>query len=262
MNLIRKIVLKTLKTFNRDITINHHHTKNKLYLNLYKHKGYWYYAKNRELDTINSFNKLIQPGNYVIEVGGHIGYMSLILADLIKDNGYLTVFEPGINNLPYIKKNTSSNPLIEIIEKGAGNENMTTSFFIEDLTGQNNSFLKDYSVFDENNKNALNNATKRKVEVEMVKLDDFVFIEKNKVPNFIKIDVEGFEYQVLQGSKKIIENCSTIFMVEVTMHHKNIYTLFNENNYNILNDKLEIIDNPEKFEADKYSNRFFIPKTK
>ncbi len=258
MNLVRKIVLNILKTFNRDINIKHHYTKQNLNLNLYQHKGYWFYAKNRELDTVNSFKKVIKPNDFVIEVGGHIGYMSLIFADLIKPNGHLTVFEPGINNLPYIKKNTQSNNNIEIVEKGAGDENKKTSFFIENLTGQNNSFLKDYSVFDENNKNALNNATKIAVEVDMITLDNYVFEEKNKTPNFIKIDVEGFEYQVLLGAKKLIAVCKTIFMIEVTMNHKEIYNIFKEHHYNILNDKLENISLDE-FVADKYSNRFFVP---
>lgn len=41
-------------------------------------------------------------------------------------------------------------------------------------------------------------------DVPTMKIDEFVF-ENNVVPSIMKIDVEGFEYQVLEGSNKTIE---------------------------------------------------------
>ena len=42
---------------------------------------------------------------------------------------------------------------------------------------------------------------KNLVKVDMVKLDSYFKIK----PTFIKIDVEGYEYEVLKGAKKILK---------------------------------------------------------
>lgn len=49
----------------------------------------------------------------------------------------------------------------------------------------------------------------RKVLVEVKKLDDF-----NLKPYFIKIDVQGFEYEVLQGARMTIQESKPILLIE------------------------------------------------
>ncbi len=260
MSLIRKIVLKTLKTFNRDISIKHHYTGDKLLLSLYQHKGYWYYGKNREIDTINLFKKYIKESDYVIEIGGHIGYMSLIFKSIVKDTGTVVVFEPSQENLKYLRTNTQNHPQIDIIEKGVGNENKVAILYVENVTGQNNSFLEDYKVFDENNKNALNDGVREKVDVEMISFDSFIDKTGGKLPDFVKIDVEGFESEVIEGAVDNIRKNIIKFMIEVTRNHEYIYKIFCNSNYDILEENGNKINSLEEFKSKNYANRFFIPK--
>jgi FkbM family methyltransferase len=256
---IRKLVLKTLKAFNRDINIKHHYTGDKLLLNLYQHKGYWYYGKKREIDTITMFKKYIKEGDYIIEIGGHIGYMSLIFKSLSKDTGSLVVFEPSQENLKYLRENTKKYPQIKIEEKGVGNENKKAILYVENVTGQNNSFLDDYKVFDENNKNGLNNGIREKVEVEMIKLDTFILNNGDKTPDFVKIDVEGFESEVIEGANINIKKNKIVFMIEVTRNHDRIYNTFINANYGIFEEDGTEIKSFEQFISKNYANRFFIP---
>src|SRR5262245_22600407 len=64
---------------------------------------------------------------------------------------------------------------------------------------------------------------------------DTLASERNLRPSFIKIDVEGYEGEVLLGSKETIELCRPIFMIEIEKrHNKNfveIFTLLNSYGY-------------------------------
>lgn len=59
-------------------------------------------------------------------------------------------------------------------------------------------------------------------EVKLDTLDSFVGREKIKKIDFIKCDVEGFEYQVFQGGKKTLaEHKPTIFCEVITSNYEN-----------------------------------------
>ena len=49
-------------------------------------------------------------------------------------------------------------------------------------------------------------------EVKVVKLDTFCFKKSIKKIDILKIDVEGFELQVLQGASKILNNTDYILI--------------------------------------------------
>ena len=125
MSILRKIVLKVIKLTAFDTTIKHHFTNAKFLLNTYNHKGYWYFGAKREENTIKQFQSWIKPGQYVIEIGGHIGYFSTFYADLVGINGKVDVFEPSQKNIKYLKKNINFmhknfSEIVSVIPKGAG----------------------------------------------------------------------------------------------------------------------------------------------
>ena len=75
------------------------------------------------------------------------------------------------------------------------------------------------------------------IEVESVSLDD----EGHHNVGFIKVDVEGFELDVLEGAKQTIENYKPTMMVEVYQPWcdkvgfdcEEIFNFFDERNYQI-----------------------------
>ena len=204
------------------------------------------------------FKKLINKGDTVIEVGGHIGYISLYFSNLVGKEGIVYVFEPGINNLPYLKNNVKEKHNIVLIEKGVGSSNARMPFYIENLSGQNNSFIKDYKGFVQHKKNSfVKNLSVKEVTVDVVRLDNFIF--DNKIsPNFIKIDVEGFEFEVIKGMSYILKSIQPIFMIEVLYNRNSIYNVMKNENYLMFNDNLKLIKNPDEFSL----NTFFLHSKK
>lgn len=173
-------------------------------LHSFKHKGYWFFGRKREQQTMDLLPRLIRPTDQVIEVGGHIGYIALFFSRLVGKRGRVWVFEPGTNNLPYTHRNLDGKSNVTIVEKGAGRANETLTLFMEDLTGQNNSFVPSFYLLEANRKNAgIRSVAVRETKVQVVTLDDFAAKEHIE-PDFVKVDVEGFELAVLEGMVSLL----------------------------------------------------------
>lgn len=260
---MRKIVLLILRNLKFNFKLKHHYTGFSFLLNSYYHKGYWYYGLKREKNTVEKFYKIIKKGDYVIEIGGHIGYFSTLFSSLIGPDGKLDVFEPSGENLKYLRENISLMPRkvskgVSIIEKGVGDQNITLDFFIDPITGQNNSFVKDFDRYFENRKYSAEKKTELIiVAAPLIRLDDF--LQNTTVhPNFIKIDVEGFEYNVILGAKNTIEKCKPSFMIEIQKDENEIIAYFLSVGYNIFNDQWIKISDFDEYLKFKTPNIFFI----
>jgi len=166
----------------------------------------------------------LKRGDTVIEVGGHIGYISLYFKHLV-GNGKVIVFEPGENNLPYLLKNIEGKG-IEVVKKAVGKKEGVCSFFLDNLSGQNNSVIKDFFMRENTAANAFDPKAKGITEtrVEMVTLDKFVATRQIE-PTLVKIDIEGHELEALEGMREMIVQHLPILMVEVQVHHREIAAL-------------------------------------
>lgn len=84
-----------------------------------------------------------------------------------------------------------------------------------------------------------------------MRLDNFIF--GNKIsPNFIKIDVESFEFEVIKGVLCTLNNFQPILMIEVRDNYKNIYNIMNNENYIMFIDNLKLIKNPDEFSGNTF----------
>lgn len=253
--LLRKLIIPVLKKYNRDIQINHHWLKNissnsqKIKLNLFKHKGYWYHGKNRERKTMILFKEIISKSSTIVEVGGHIGYISVYFNNLVGSTGKVIVFEPGTNNLPYIEANTILYPQIKLVKKAIGNEIGIIEFYEDSLTGQNNSIVKDFDGLKTNVKYSYVSSEVNKVIVPITTLDHEL---KNTKVDFIKIDIEGGEWAAICGAKNIILNQHPALMVEIQSNENDIYDLLSMLGYMLFNDSREVLTSPKQLNGNVF----------
>jgi len=189
------------------------------------------------------FQDFIEAGDSVIEVGGHIGYISIYLAQLAGAAGKVFVLEPGKNNLPYLRRNIGEFTNINIIETGAADFDGELTLYMEDLTGQNNSFVKNYEVLESNIQRANVDPKIMEARVPVMKIDTLVK-DHSLGPAFIKIDVEGFELQVLKGSRAALYTSKPGLMVEVTRHAPEVFSLLREQGYECYNELRTKIRDP------------------
>lgn len=235
---LRKLIMPAFKKLNPGtISIKHHYTGSKFYLDAFMHKGYWFHGKNREKKTMEFFRKFINQDDIVIEVGGHIGYISHYFSSLVGDRGIVYVFEPGENNIAYMEKNINLLSNVVLIKKAVSDTNGIAKFFVENLTGQNNSLLSEYHQRDFNEKLSYTVSEKRVVDVETVTLDSFCE-EISIVPNFIKIDIEGAELLAIRGAIKLIQNHHPAIMVEISQNQEDLLAILENLDYICFNEHL------------------------
>lgn len=218
--LLRPLALRLLRLVARDVSIRNPWTGDNLYLNSFRHKGYWYFGKDREARTMERLAKIVRPGEVVFEVGGHIGYLSQYFSKLVGQSGRLVVFEPGTNNLPYLERNIELKPNVQIERIAVSDHEGEATFYQDDITGQNNSLLPDYRGADGVEKSHSMTLNRHEVKVRLVTLDGYV--GSNAIqPDFIKMDIEGHELGALRGAMNTLNKVRGL-MVEVTENQREV----------------------------------------
>jgi len=149
--------------------------------------------------------KEIKEGDIVFDIGANIGYYTLLFAKLVGNTGKVFAFEPDPTNFAILKKNIETNGYqnVTLIQKAISDKTAKIRLY---LCNYNNGMHRIYdSTFCDDS-----------VEIESVRLDDFLdSIVFDSMINFIKIDVEGAEFESLQGMKSILKkNISPKILLE------------------------------------------------
>ena len=155
--------------------------------------------------TINWLHDNLNKGDIVIEVGANIGAHSLIISKIISPEGQLFCFEPTNYAYEKLNKNFNLNPDLK------QNTRLIKSF-VSNKEGSKKSYkIRSSWVVDKSV--ALGDSMDEDFSGEIINLDDF-FIDLPKL-NLIKIDVDGFDFKVLQGAKEIIKLFKPTIFVEL-----------------------------------------------
>ena len=222
IKVVRKIMFPIFSRLNFEYGWKHDITQRKLYLLTWLHKGYWFYGSQRESSELKMFRQLINKGDCVFEIGGHIGYITQIFEDLVGAEGKVLVAEPTLESRYLLEKNVRDNT--EVLPFAMADMDGEMEFYTENFGGFTNSLVNEF--VDESNKrlsdsqeNSKNLISKVTVEVKTV---DSICEQHLVKPNFLKIDVEGAELLVLKGAKQVIQNARAL-MVEVSRNHKEVF---------------------------------------
>ncbi len=150
----------------------------------------------------------ISEDSIVLDIGGHLGYFSCLAARLAI-LGEVHVFEVDPKCINLIAKNVKLNNF----------QNVT----INNVAVSNHVGFESIPVFNNPNPSLIINSSQESIEVKAIQIDDYVR-ENNLVPDFIKIDVEGAEWKVLQGMKQIMDRDKIHILVEI--HVDNLKDFF------------------------------------
>jgi FkbM family methyltransferase len=242
-----------------DITIEHHWTGERIVLHSFRHKGYWFHGRDRERECMTICARLIRDGDVVFDVGGHIGYMALYFASLVGSCGRIFSFEPASSNLPYIRANVerTTHENVVLVEQAVGAENGFSSFWSEELTGQNGSIIPGYFAVAATAKSHGIRAHTREVTIKVVALDSFAG-RVGVSPSFVKIDVEGAESLVLRGMGETLTGARPRIMIEVTNEPEKVFETLGGANYLLFDEKQRRVSYLGEF-PETGPNLFAIP---
>ena len=156
------------------------------------------YEKNETNFVKDSVNK----GDIVIDIGANIGYYTLMFAKLVGDTGKIYSFEPDPRNFLILEKNIQINGYNNVIlEKKSVSSKLGKSILYVNENSAGSSMHKPNNVVNQ-------------IDVDLITLDNY--FEVNSItPDFIKIDIEGYELNALKGMKSILQSSDkTKIMIE------------------------------------------------
>lgn len=190
------------------------------------------YEEMKFISKLNSNNIIF------IDIGANVGIYSMLASAL--NFKKIFAFEPNTFVFGNLYKNIKLNSLRVTLENKAVGSKLTKVNISKNLNDQN--FVT--------NTKKLNIETE---EVECVTIDSLNFFDENL---FIKIDVEGYEYEVLKGlTNTFFKNKNIIILIELNKNHSNTKNIFNFlKNNNFVNFGYKVMEN--QIYLKKYPNLF------
>lgn len=162
-----------------------------------------YLSGDYETDSTLLLMSRIKKGDVVFDVGANAGYFTLLFSRLTSPDKVFA-FEPLPENIDLLSLHLRINEAGPVtIFPYAVADKSGEIVFSDSGNPSANTYKTESSVFDPGSS----------IKVKAVSLDDMVFENSLPMPDFMKIDVEGAELDVLKGAARILEKKQTSFLL-------------------------------------------------
>ena len=194
---------------------------------------------------------LMSKGQTIIDVGANVGDITMHSAKIVGAYGAVYSFEPDLENYRRLEKNLKLNKFTNITVNNFGLGNEKGIFYMKNINSKNRGM----------NKIVSKDMMEGTHEIKVNRLDSYVKENKLDKVDLIKIDVEGFEYNVLQSSTETIKKFHPIFFIELNDKHlieqgssaKELVQFLENENYTIINSETnQFIDSNTSFDHCHY----------
>lgn len=196
-------------------------------------------------------------GKTILDIGGFIGIYTLFFAKAVTDKGKVFTFEPNPLNYKEIITNLKINNIknVEVLNIGVGAKKGVEKLVYNPRESA-------MGTFEEKIKKNMKGNSKlaKEISISVDTIDNLISKGKIERPDFVKIDVEGVEMDVLEGMIETVRNNKPKLFIEIhgadleqkISNAKNIINYLIQNKYSIYHVELG-----EKV----YSSNFSIAKS-
>ncbi|CAG7855865.1 hypothetical protein MCAMS1_00152 [biofilm metagenome] len=149
---------------------------------------------------------ILSNGGTFIDIGANRGLHTLHAANVLGVKGNIYAFEPHPVTFEILKSHLTINGIKNCHPFNIGISNKQGSLELNMFTDQHSgtcSFINTSEIHDS-------------VSVPVKKLDDVLTNDKLLSPVLVKIDVEGFEFNVLQGMEQMLDRADIHIICEIT----------------------------------------------
>ena len=182
-----------------------------------EHQYLYFYGTHDERYVVTKLLKLIKPGDICWDIGANIGFYTCLLASRVADDGAVVAFEPAARTCGYLQENVSLNQFtnVTVVNKGLSNKQEQRHLhYSEAGLAEGTASLK----------YANGRAASERVALDTV--DNL--LRELPVPDFIKIDVEGYQLEVLRGAEHCLKTYTPLLMAELKDVGETNHTDFSE----------------------------------
>ncbi len=157
-----------------------------------------------EPNVTAAFNRLLSPGDVCVDVGGHIGYYTLLASRLVGPGGHVYAFEPSPVNYHALSSNLERNRVANVTALQVAVGATATRAELHEGPGTNTGGATLSPLL------AARRGGQPAVEVEVRPLADNIPEADWARIRVVKVDVEGYEVDVLEGLVPILERATRL----------------------------------------------------
>lgn len=162
-----------------------------------------------EPDKTQTIQTLLKPGMTFVDIGANKGDFSLLAAKIVGDTGTVLAFEPEPDNCHWIRHSMSLNRYknITLYDTALGDTNESTRLYLGEKSGW-------HSLIP-----SATNSSQDTIDIQMSTLDTVLGDIGHTHVDMIKIDVEGAELRVLEGTRTTLShNKNIILLIDIHPH--------------------------------------------
>lgn len=172
---------------------------------------------------IARFAQYIKPGMTVVDAGASLGDHTATYARLVGPTGYVLAFEPNPIAFECLKRNMADKPWVKCINAA-----------LSDHEGREH-----IAILDNAGASFIGSADESHPSVTVTQLDLFKAEPGRPIINFIHLDAEGSEVEILIGATQVLTQDRPVIVLEVNLgalgrqgfHQDNIYHALDQMNY-------------------------------
>jgi FkbM family methyltransferase len=160
----------------------------------------YYWSGLYEDDLQREITEHLSPGDVMWDVGAHIGFISAIASRSVGPTGQVLAFEPLPGNISRLRQTVEANQLanVTIREVAVSSSIGTSPFYIHSSTSMGGLEAREGAPT---------------INVPTTTLDSE--ITSRRPPMLVKIDVEGFEDDVIAGGKRLFDDIIPVIVIEL-----------------------------------------------
>lgn len=170
-----------------------------LYIDPMDSYGFQNAGPGYERHEVETFKRLVKPGDRVFDIGANMGYFTILFSRLVGPAGHVMAFEPDEESLLLLQKN---------IELNHAKNVQVFPVALSEKASEGILYRCPFNVAMHRLYPSVCCDTEGKT-VSVLRGDDLGL----GAPDFVKIDVEGFELPVLRGLENTLHRNSSLFLL-------------------------------------------------
>jgi FkbM family methyltransferase len=158
--------------------------------------------------------KKIKKDDVVFDIGANVGYFTTLFSKLCGVNGKIHSFEPVPSTFQKLLDSTKCLMNVIANNKAVGNSNELVDIYYNQNDCEKATLLKPDETYLE------------KAKIHLITLDSYFYKNKLKRLDFVKCDVESFEFHAINGFRNTLLKHKPKLSIEVTISNEERSRLF------------------------------------
>ena len=148
--------------------------------------------------------KCVEPSSVVWDIGANVGFFTEKFAETVGDSGQVVAFDPSPGCASHLQDKFTDHDNVVVEPLGITDTIGQFEFSVGSETDPTGGFNRQGAIAET-------------FSVSTTTVDQYCLEHKSRTPNYIKLDVEGYEFEAIAGMEKLLSD-SRLRAIFIEMH--------------------------------------------